>query len=257
MNLRIKQLAAAALLTVGFTGAAHAATIAVMDGDHDIIAGLYGGLTGLGHTSTLYADTAGGWSSALASGADAIVVEQVGSDAASIASVASYISAGGRVILLGGEYDFPGGVFVWEESFYEGLIGGAVTTDAHATSSRTYGQTAAAAGTTFASAAATLNGASSTHEVTSGTPASATVFYSGVTGDAVIHHSIGSGDLFYLAWDYCCASSTAHGDAWMTVLDAAIEFDGSTSVPEPATLGVFGLGFLGLALTRRRKQTRC
>ncbi len=51
------------------------------------------------------------------------------------------------------------------------------------------------------------------------------------------------------------ATSTIYtGEAQTSSLDVQVMLTSVSSVPEPATLGIFGLGLLGLGLAKRRKQ---
>lgn len=142
------------------SGHVNAVPINVIDGDHDIINGTLAydlGLTGLGHTSTLNSDTIAGWSSALSSN-DIIVVEQGGLDSADTSAVTSWLSAGGRMIVLGDTRTST-------DNFLTTLFG---TATAPGFSTGSASQTTAVAGTTFADDPASIYYASSTHPIASG-----------------------------------------------------------------------------------------
>lgn len=249
MTLRMATFFQALICSIGISLSfgASATAISVVDGDHDVINGVYSydlGLIGLGHTSTLYADSAVGWAAALA-GTDTIVVEQGGFTAASTTSITSWIGAGGRMIVLGDTYYNT-------ESVLSAILGTPTTTGSNSGSAS---KTTAATGTTFADDDPTIYYASSTHPMGIGNSAIDQVFYTGTGGDWVVRAEIGSGDLFYLAWDYCCGSEPV-SDGWYGVLDSAINYE-STAVPAPPMLGLLGLGLIGIALSRKqRKQGR-
>jgi hypothetical protein len=237
----------ATLLVLGVLAPiAAAAPISVINGDHDMINGTLAGhvgLSGLGHTSTLYADTIGGWTAALAK-TDTIVVEENGADGIGAAAVTAWIAAGNRLIISGG----------WRSNLtlMNGVLGTAMTTAIVGGDFEPFAKTAAAAGTTFADDAATILGLSSHHEVESGLPGGVTTFYAGAGDPIVFRTTVGSGDLFYVGWDFCCAGTAAEGNDWYGVLDSAIAF----SVPEPGmmSMALVGLVFGGFLVRRRRRN---
>ncbi|MGP6088227.1 VPLPA-CTERM sorting domain-containing protein [Antarctobacter jejuensis] len=247
MNLKSVAYACAVGL---ICGGANAATVGVIDGTHNVIGGTNSGhlgLDGLGHTSILYTDTSTGYSAALASGVDFLIIEQDAEDAAPIAALQSFMSAGGRIIQLGGS----------GSGFHNALLGGAISYTYSYDPSRTWAKQAATAGTSFADDPASIAGLSSYHSVTSGLPAAATVFYGGPGDEMVYSVNYGSGDFFYLGWDFCCGGTDAQANDWYAVLDSAIEYQGSVSpVPLPAglPLALVGLGALGF-VSRRRKSS--
>lgn len=165
---------------------AQAASVSVINGAHDVVNGNNPGnlgLVGLGHTVTLFSDTSDGYVLALLAN-DILVIEQNAEDAASVAALLGFMDAGGRVIELGGS----------GASLMNALFGASATQRSAATITDTFDKTGAAAGTSFADDPTPLIGLNSQHEITSGTPAGSTVFYSGTTGDAVLRLTQGAGD---------------------------------------------------------------
>ncbi|MGD2118291.1 MAG: hypothetical protein PVG66_08030 [Chromatiales bacterium] len=222
----------------------------VIDGSHDVINGSSNSTTSLvtlGHTSTLLSDSASGWSTAT-SESKTIVVEQDASDNANISDVQSFLSSGGRMIVLGGSDEFIG-------SFIDQIFGWSTTTAFNASGVPFSKVVANVTGTTFEDDPATIYGLNSHHEITNGTPAGAEVFYQGATGAAVIRATYGLGDLFYLGYDFCCGGTTEQANDWYTVLDSAINFaETENGVPVPAPLALMGLGLAGLRLNQRRMK---
>jgi hypothetical protein len=248
---RLRNLAATLLVLGVLAPFAAAAPISVINGDHDVINGTLAGhvgLNGLGHTSTLYADTAGGWGAALAK-TDTIVVEQEAAGGSSHAAVAAWVSAGNRLIILG-SYDFGFGENV---ALLNGVLGTTMSTESAGADLEPFAKTAAAAGTTFADDAATLFGLSSHHEVVSGFPGGLTTYYAGAGDPIVFRATLGSGDVFWVGWDYCCGGTDAQANDWYGVLDSAIAF---SSVPEPGmmSMALAGLVFGGFLVRRRRRN---
>lgn len=135
------------------------------------------------------------------------------------------------------------------DTFLTGVLGTSTAPVGHSGGSAT--QTAAVTGTTFADDPLNIYTASSTHPITIGNAGIDEVFYTGTDGDWVTRSIIGSGDMFYLAWDYCCVSETV-SDGWYAVLDSAINYE-SVSVSEPSILALFGLGLAGIGFARKKK----
>ena len=248
MKILRKAVACTALLIM--TSVAGAIPVTVMNGTHDMVNGTLAGhlgLSGLGHTSTLLANSAAGWTTALAS-ANPIVIEQGAYSAANAAAVNSYLSAGGRVILTG---DFSSDVFM------NALFGWTTSITGMFDLGTSWAKTAATAGTSFADDAASLVGLSSTHPVLSGVPAGLDIYYTGggagVAGPIVFRHAVGAGEFFYVGWDYCCGGTAAQANDWYGVLDSALAFE-RTAVPEPGMLVLLGAGLFGMGLARRRNK---
>ncbi len=256
MNFTLKKYAFAAFSALALSfyaaDAADAASVSVMNGDHDVITN-GPGLASFGHTSTLFQDSLTGHSDAIAAG-NTIIIEERGLDAASVAAYQSFMNAGGRVILLGS-------YFTTGETFFNNVFGTSIDfADAGGgcCGGAPFNQTAAVAGTTFAGGPASLETPSSTHRVLSGLPGGAEVFYENGVGEAVVFRmTLGAGDLFYMGWDYCCGNSTQEA-AYYDVLDSAIRFDDGTppAVPLPAGGILMLSGLVGLGALRRRKQQR-
>lgn len=238
-----KIMSIAALFLI--TGTVSASIINVINGDHNVISGgSYTGLSGLGYSTNLFNDTSVGWSSALGS-TNTIVVEQNAVDGANTAAVSSWLTGGGRMIVLG---DYGSG----NTSSFLSPILGASTSAGSVSYSASATKTASATGTSFADDAATLVYGSSTHPIASGNSGIDEVFYSGTGGDWVTRSAIGSGDLFYLAWDFCCTIAQADANSWYGTLDSAINY-ARTDVPEPSALILLGLGMIGLQWSRKNK----
>ncbi|WP_425038107.1 VPLPA-CTERM sorting domain-containing protein [Primorskyibacter sp. S187A] len=244
--MNLKACLAATFTFLAASTSAHAASLTIMNGSHNILT-FEGGIGAYGHTTSLLSDNAAGWSTAT-SGTDVIITEENGVDGANTAAVQSFLNAGGRVIVMGG-YGTN------EISFVNAVLGTSLTSTG-GSAGPNYNQTAAAVGTTFADDPAVLRGLNSYHDATGTLAANSTVFYEEANGDyAVFRTAYGAGDLFYLGYDYCCGGSAAERTAWMDVLDSAIRYDGTITapVPLPASLPLLLAGLGGVAALRRRR----
>lgn len=250
----MKYILSAAFATLIGAASAHAATVSVMDGDHNVIdqGGSGPNLAEYGHTASLFTDSASGHAAAIAAG-NIIIVEERAADAAAAADYAAFISGGGRVILLGSFY-------ATTETLFNGIFGSSTDFIGEGGSpccgSGSYEITGEAAGTTFDGGPASLGSPSSVHPVASGLPGGAEVFYENSGGSAAVFRmTLGAGDLFYMNWDYCCGSATEER-AYYDVLDSAITFEGaSAAVPLPAAGWMLIAGLGGIAAVRRRRRT--
>lgn len=245
MRRELTGIAAAFVLMAGVSQA-EATSIAVMDGLFDVVNGSepgHLGLSGLGHTSTLFADTRDGWVSALTSGSDILVIERSAEDEALISRVSRFMElGGGRVIMLGGSGSGSvdkGNVFfnrLWDES---------TSFEKAATLGPTpIAKQAAASLTTFADDPTSLLALSSVFTVESGLPVSAEVFYGGPGNEAIFRMPFGLGDFFYLGWDFDghISGGIPSVNDWYRVLDSAIAFDGYASGSGPPSGGGSGVG---------------
>lgn len=239
------------------SGAANAAAINVMDGDHSVIKGWgandssissiqdsqFVGLETLGYTSTLLANSTAGWATALSEN-KTIVVEQRAGSSANITDVIDWITNGGHLIQLGGS---SGTGHVLDQIFGTSFSTGSGQSGMTATASAT--------GTRYASFTGTLDSESSTHAFeTSALLASwgGASIVANATHTGVWEASYGSGTVTYLAWDYCCSSAGTSLDDWSQVLDIAV--GGAAPVSAPATISLFGLAAAGAVLRRRKRS---
>ena len=74
-------------------------------------------------------------------------------------------------------------------------------------------------------------------------------------GVAAFVMDYGLGTLSWLAWDFCeCSAPDIDETDWYSVLgsSAVTSGGGPAGVPEPGTLGLLGLGLVGLSFSRRR-----
>lgn len=243
-------LAARALLLLAlvFTaGTAHAARFLYTSDGHPLDSAR---VTGLGHTFAEFRPNDAGWAGVFsgANGAfDAIVVGEGqlynAISANTRTAIASYVSGGGRVIVVGdhqGSTTFTNSVFgyaataaygcSYDESFAGALQPGAV-------------------GTSFAGGPPALANLSCTGALNlSSVPAAATTIYAGASTSLVFAADFGAGQVVYLGWDFCCGS-IANEDDWYLVLDSSLAFDGF--VPPFTTCAAEG--FSGSKLTMCRQ----
>ncbi len=159
------------------------------------------------------------------------------------------MSGGGRVIFLGD--------FASESNFLRvnSILGGGLGVNGSYVASN-YLKTAAATGTTFADDAADLDKLNSFHDITGVLPANTTVFFQeATTGDAGLFRStVGSGDLFWFGYDFCCGGTATSRGEWVEALDSAINFDGGGIAPVPLPAGGLLLisALAGICFVRRK-----
>lgn len=200
----------------------------------------------MGHTTTLYGNSATSYADAIAAG-NTIITEQFSVSSAPIADLLSFMNTGGRLIALGDSFI--------DTQLINPLFGTSLTIGSNP-SAANWTKTAAAAGTTFADDPNAINWVSSTHSVVAGAlPAGSTTFYDDPTwGTQVFRTAVGMGDFFYIGHDYCCGAFDRE-DTYLAVLDSAIRFsDSSVPIPLPAGLPLLLGGLGGLALFRRKRQ---
>jgi len=158
------------------------------------------------------------WASALArTDVDVLVV---GEDAPDCTLSPDTLTAIGNYVRAGHPY-IQTGAHAVEDDFMNAVFGFS-TSNVSDTSSETLTGTLqpAAASTPFAGGPPTLTDPSAT-ELQSGTPG--TTFYSGPEGVWVFTAPVGSGNMAFLAWDFCCAGQESVADDWYRVLDRAIQ----------------------------------
>lgn len=228
LNLKAGVVARAALLlALAFSAtaanAAHPARKFFYTGGHDLDGAR---VAAIGDTYSTFTPDDAGWASVLsgASGPfDAILVgENSGSASpATQASIASYVSNGGRVIVASdhnGNVNFMNAVFGYATSVaygcgFDDSVAGSLQPGA--------------AGTTFAGGPPTVGNLSCTSALNlASVPAGAQTIYAGTGTSLAFGADYGSGRVVWLGWDYCCGGSTAQNDDWYLVLDNSIEFTG-------------------------------
>ena len=207
-------------------------------------------LTGLGHTVNSFTDfSAAGFTAAL-SGNDALVFPELeGGDlyadmsAAARGVVSGYVSGGGTLVIAG---DGGGNAI----SLLNGLFGYSLVVDTFTGSGSTSLQ-ADAAGTPFADDPATLDNDDGTLLVTSASlPVGALDIYSDGASTSVFAASFGAGNVVLLGFDWFAEPTPT---SWNTVLDSSLAL-GSSTVPEPASLLLLGVGLVAFGSAARRRS---
>lgn len=249
-----------ASFALAVSGLANAGMISVIDGDHSVIKGwayadncttcvpnsYFDGLEALGYTSSLFDDSATGWSSAFSSPSNIIIVEQGAGDFVSLSDLTTFVSGGGHVIQLGGS---AGSSNILDKFFGTSFGYGSSLIGNHTI-------TLDAIGTAFEGYAGVIDDESSTHGYNTSALLSAwggKSIMANAGQTSVWQGNLGSGKFTYLAYDYCCSSGVNTRDAWSEVLHLSISGVEVTSVPEPSTLAVFALGLFGLASRKFKK----
>jgi hypothetical protein len=191
-----------------------------------------------GHTFTTIGAGDAAWTTALGGGYgafDAIVVGE-GSPvpaAATRAAIASYVSAGGRIIVISGhggsEHLFLNAVFGYSTVVASGCL------DNESVAGNVQ---AGAVGTTFAGGPPTLRNLScTTHFTSASRPANAALMYADATSDLAWAKQSGAGMLVWLGWDYCCGSDSFQND-WYRVLDSALHVELDPDIDQDTVLNV-------------------
>ena len=182
-----------------------------------------------GHTYTSFSPSSdSAWNDALSGrlgSFDAIVAGEgsgPGLSAATKASIASYVTGGGRVIVTGAHG-------ILEKNFLNDVFGYSVTTvivddGSCCGEGFSYVLQPAAVGTSFSGAPTTLIGGNLTTVLGA---APGTIIYSGGGGTSVFGDSFGSGVVVFLGWDYWSRghATAAETDDWYRVLDRALLFE--------------------------------
>ena len=215
----------ALLLALVFSAnAAHAARFLYTGGPHALDSAR---VTAIGHTFATFPANDAGWASVFSGGYgafDAILVGEgiPSTSPATKASIASYVSNGGRVIVAS---NHDGNV-----SFMNPVFGYSTTVNYGCRSDNSVAgslQPAAAGTSTFAAGPATVANLSCTSALNAASvPAAARTIYAGAGTALAFGTKYGSGNMVWLGWDLCCGGSVAQKDDWYLVLDNSIRFTG-------------------------------
>ncbi len=191
-----------------------------------------------GHTYTTIGGSDAAWTTAFAGGFGAFDAVVVGEgtpvpSAAVRAAIVSYVSGGGRIIVISGhgfsEAAFLNGVFGYSTVIAQGCLDSETVAGS---------LQAGAAGTTFAGGPATLRDLScTTHFTIASRPAGAVLMYGNATSDIAWVKQSGAGLVTWLGWDYCCGSDAFQND-WYRVLDSALHVDLDPDLDDDGVLNV-------------------
>lgn len=202
-------------------------------------------LGGVG-TATFSGSSSGAWTTMAGTlGAGDVLLLGQGSradlaDAASKTAIKSFVESGGTLLQLWG----------WNMQVFSEVVGATITSNWTTSTGTTFAKTAAAAGTSFATTAASLTSASDHGGISLAALGGGTSIYEGGGYSHVTMYNVGSGSAGFLSWDWCCAASTSTRADWDDALFAAATY--TSSVPEPETIALLGLGLLGLGLRKRK-----
>lgn len=188
-------------------------------------------VSAIGHTYAQFPGNDAGWAAALAGSYGSFDAILAGEGAAysispaTRASIASYVSNGGRIIVASdhnGNVDFLNPVFGYATTVAYGCL------DDESVAGSLQ---AAATGSTFAGGPPTVSNLSCTSALRlASVPAAARTLYAGSyagSGTALAFAAnYGSGRVVWLGWDYCCGRGTSQLDDWYLVLDNSIKFTG-------------------------------
>lgn len=187
------------------------------------------------------------WPAALA-GASVIFIGQSSSvdnlSGATVANIASFVAAGGVLAVLRDTDNLD---------LLNGVLGASMTLESSYSNNSAYDATkqATVAGSTYDTAPAllpNLNDAAAIDYTT--LPGGAIAAYVDQYDHAhVMNHPLGSGQVVYLSWDWCCGDSAQDRADWDAALLSAVTLLGITGPPMIPTLSEFGLSLLaGLML---------
>lgn len=189
-------------------------------------------VSAIGHTYTEFAGDDAGWATAFSGGYGAFDAIMVGEAAgyyaispSTQASIASYVSNGGRVIVASdhnGNVNFMNPVFGYATTVNYGCMD-----DESVAGAKQPG----AAGTTFGGGPPTVSNLSCTSALNlASVPAGAQTIYAGAGTSVAFGADYGSGRVVWLGYDFCCsyglADSAMKQDDWYLVLDNSIKFTG-------------------------------